>query len=169
MKRFMSFWWCRLDLLMHLPHFEGCWILFSIPSSKKLCEILIYNKPWEEILQNVDMDLKLLKEKNPYVKDFKCSFSVQEVEYLGHIIFREGIKLYHNKNETMVKWSIPKIFKNLREFLVLIGYYHKFVKKYYWVLEQALTMWLKKMHFLGLKRQSKLLKNLSRPCIGFWY
>ena len=48
--------------------------------------ILIYSKSWEENVSHVDKVLKLLKEHQLYEKPSKCSFWVQEVEYLGHIV-----------------------------------------------------------------------------------
>jgi hypothetical protein len=37
MKVIMSFWLFHLVLLMHLQHFKARWIIFTIPSLKKLC------------------------------------------------------------------------------------------------------------------------------------
>jgi hypothetical protein len=93
-------------------------------------DILIYNKSWEEHVQHVDMVLKLLEEKQLYANPSKCAFGVQEVEYLGHIVSHEGVKVDPNKIKSMMEWPIPKTLKNLRGFLGLMGYYHKFVKNY---------------------------------------
>ena len=56
-------------------------------------DILIYNKSWKDHVQHVDRVLKLLEEKQLYAKSSKCFFGVQEVEYLGHIVFHEGVKV----------------------------------------------------------------------------
>jgi hypothetical protein len=64
------------------------------------------------------------------VKPSKCNFRVQEVEYLGHIVSHEGVKVDPNKIKAMMEWPIPKTLKNLRGFLGLEGYCHKFVKNY---------------------------------------
>ena len=41
--------------------------------------------------------LKLLEEKQLYEKTSKCFFGVKEVEYLGHIVSHEGVKVDPNK------------------------------------------------------------------------
>eukprot|EP00253_Pinus_taeda_P002782 PITA_02782 len=40
---------------------------------------------------------KLLEEKQFYAKRSKCFFGVQEVEYLGHIVSHEGVKVDPSK------------------------------------------------------------------------
>ena len=56
-------------------------------------DILIYNRSWKDHVQHVDRVLKLLVEKQLYEKTCKCFFGVQEVEYLGHIVSQEGVKV----------------------------------------------------------------------------
>jgi hypothetical protein len=64
-------------------------------------DILIYNKYWEQHVQHVDRVLQLLEEKQLYENPSKCSFWVQEVEYLGHIISHDCIKVDPNKIKSM--------------------------------------------------------------------
>ena len=74
--------------------------------------------------------LQLLNEKHLYAKPSKCFFGVKEVEYLGHIVYHEGVEVDPNKIKSMMDWTIPKTLKNLRGFLGLRGYYCKFVCNY---------------------------------------
>jgi hypothetical protein len=74
--------------------------------------------------------LQLLKEQQLYDKPSKCFFGVKEVEYLGHIVSHEGVKVDPNKIKVMMDWPVPKTLKNLRGFLGLTGYYRKFVWNY---------------------------------------
>jgi hypothetical protein len=65
-------------------------------------DILMYIKySWEENVQHVDIILQLLEEKQIYANPSKCSFGVQEVEYLGNIVSHEGLKVDLNKIKAM--------------------------------------------------------------------
>jgi hypothetical protein len=93
-------------------------------------DILIYRKSWEEHVQHVHIVLQLLKEKNNYANPSKCEFGVQEVEYLGHIVSHEGVKVDAKKINVVRERTIPKILKKLRGFLELTSCYRKFVRNY---------------------------------------
>jgi hypothetical protein len=126
-------------------------------------DILIYRKSWEDHVRHVDKVLQLLKEQQLYSKPSKCFFGVKEVEYLGHIVSHEGVKVDPNKIKAMMDWSIPKTLKNLRGFLGLTGYYRKFVRNYGRIEAPLMTL-TKKDAFSWTPRQLKILKNLKRRC-----
>jgi hypothetical protein len=48
------------------------------------------------------MVLQLLKDQQLYAKLSKCLFEVKEVEYLGHIVSHEGVKLGSNKIKSIM-------------------------------------------------------------------
>jgi hypothetical protein len=81
-------------------------------------DILIYSKSWEDHVRHVDKVLQLLKEKQLYAKPYKCFFGVKEVEYLGHIVSHEGVKLEPNNIKAMMNWPIPKTLRILEYFWV---------------------------------------------------
>src|SRR6201992_2744011 len=93
-------------------------------------DILIYNKSWKDHVEHVDKVLQLLEEKQLYAKRSKCFFGVQEVEYLGHIVSHEGVKVDPSKIKAIKEWKIPTSIKHLEGFCWLTRYYHKFVKNY---------------------------------------
>jgi hypothetical protein len=123
-------------------------------------DILIYNKSWEENVQHVDRVLQLLEEKQLYANPSKCAFGVQEVEYLGHIVSHEGVKVDPNKIKAMREWPIPKTLKKLRGFLGLTGYYHKFFKNYGQIVTPLTTL-LKKEAFSWTQEETKYFEKLK--------
>jgi hypothetical protein len=101
-----------------------------------------------------------LEEKQLYAKISKCAFGVQEVEYLGHIVSQEGVKVYPNKIKSMREWPIPKTLKKLRRFLGLTEYYHKFVKNY-GQIETPITTLLNKEAFSWTEEATKAFEKLK--------
>jgi hypothetical protein len=93
-------------------------------------DILIYRKTWTDHLTHVDQVLHLLSQHQLFLKQSKCAFGASEVEYLGHTVGKDGLRVDPKKIEAMQDWLHPKTLKILRGFMGLIGYYHKFVKNY---------------------------------------
>ena len=118
---------------------------------------------WKDHVQQVDRVLKLLEEKQLYEKTSKFFFGVQEVEYMGHIVSHEGVKVYTNKIKSIKEWKAPTTIKQLCGFLGLTRYYCKFVKNY-GRIAAPLTTLLRKMHFHGLLKQLRPLNILKRQC-----
>jgi hypothetical protein len=78
----------------------------------------------------VDRVLHLLSQHQLFLKQSKCAFGASEVEYLGHLVGKYGIRVDPKNIEAMQDWPHPKNLKSLHGFLGLIGYYHMFVKNY---------------------------------------
>jgi hypothetical protein len=109
-------------------------------------DILIYSKTWTKHLKHLEQVLSLLEENQFYAKRSKCTFGKDEVEYLSHIISKEGVKVDPNKIKEITEWSKPKSISKLRGFMGLTGYYHRFIKNYAHITA-PLTNLLKKNSF----------------------
>lgn len=108
-------------------------------------DILVYSKTMEH-LQHLEITLQLLQQQKLYVKFSKCIFAQQQIEYLGHVISRNGVSTNDSKVVIMKSWLRPLNLKGLRGFLGLIGFYRKFIKVYR-VISKILTNLLKKDSF----------------------
>ena len=81
-------------------------------------------------LEHVRTAFEILRRHQFFVKFNKCAFGSQELEYLGHIVTTQGVKVDQAKISTMINWPRPTNISELRCFLGLTGYYRKFVRNY---------------------------------------
>lgn len=109
-------------------------------------DILVYSRSWEEHLEHVRVVLQILEDNHLFVKRKKCEFGKSELEYLGHIVSGDSVKVDQEKIRAMLDWPPPTIITDLRGFLGLTGYYRKFVKDY-GIIARPLTNLLKKGQF----------------------
>ena len=82
------------------------------------------------------------------------------MEYLGHIVSHEGVKVNLNKIKAMREWPFPKNFKKLKGSLELTSYYRKFVKNY-GQITTPLTILLKKESFSWIEEATKSFEKLK--------
>ena len=82
------------------------------------------------------------------------------MEYLGHIISHEGVKVDPNKIKAIKEWKVPTTIKKLRGFLGLTRYYRKFVKNY-GRITAPLTTLLKKDAFSWTPKETKAFEHLK--------
>ena len=69
-----------------------------------------------------------LREANLMMKSKKYEFVKQELRFLGHIIFKDGIRVNPKKIAKMVSLSPPINLKQLQSRLELFLFYHKYIK-----------------------------------------
>jgi len=91
-------------------------------------DILVYSKSLEEHEQHLRFVLQILYEKKLYAKFSKCDFWLDHIEFLGHVISKDGILVDPKKVEAVVKWNRPTNVTEVRSFLGLAGYYRRFVE-----------------------------------------
>nr|GEW58027.1 putative reverse transcriptase domain-containing protein [Tanacetum cinerariifolium] len=70
-------------------------------------DILIYSKDKEEHEKHQKTILELLKREQLYVKFSKCDFWLESVQFLGHVIYSEGVHVDHAKIAAIKNCDTP--------------------------------------------------------------
>ncbi|KAM0053973.1 putative nucleotidyltransferase, Ribonuclease H [Helianthus debilis subsp. tardiflorus] len=110
-------------------------------------DVLVYSKSMQQHVKDLGEVLQLFRDHQLYAKKSKCSFAGSKVEYLGHVISKEGVSTDSSKIEAVKNWPIPTTVKQLRGFLGLTGYYRRFVSAY-GAIAKPLTNLLQKDAFI---------------------
>lgn len=128
-------------------------------------DILIYSKSLEDHLQHLWIVLETLKYQQLFAKIYKCVFGSKEVEYLGHLISKDGVKADPNKISTIQSWPLPTNLKALRGFLELTRYYRKFVQGY-GTIASPLTALLKKNAIVWTEKAQAAFDKLKQAIVS---
>ncbi|GKA44128.1 putative reverse transcriptase domain-containing protein [Tanacetum coccineum] len=80
-------------------------------------DILIYSKSRNEHEGHIKLILGLLKNEELYTKFSKCEFWLSKVQFIGHVIDREGIHVDPAKIESIKDWASPKTPTKIHQFL----------------------------------------------------
>ena len=105
-----------------------------------LDDILVYSPDMETHLEHLRSLFVKLREADLKLKEVKCNFLkkhillennyLKHIQYLGHIVSGKSITPVPEKLESIQKMPPPKTPKQVKQFLGLIGYYHKFVLRF---------------------------------------
>ncbi|KAL6362465.1 hypothetical protein LRP88_03747 [Fusarium phalaenopsidis] len=95
-----------------------------------LDDILIFSKTEEEHTEHVHKVLQTLQDAKLLVEPEKSKFHAPEVEFLGHIISHNEIRMDPKKVSAVKEWEEPTNVKEVQAFLGFANYYRKFLKAF---------------------------------------
>jgi hypothetical protein len=129
-----------------------------------LDDILIYNKTLAEHLQHIQWVMHTLQQQNLYANLEKCSFGMDRVHYLGHIIDQHGVHVDPAKIQVIRNWPTPTTLTELQSFLGLANFYGRFVlglSHIAWALSQV-TRGGGKVKFVWGRSQQQVFDDLKQ-------
>jgi hypothetical protein len=88
---------------------------------------LIYSKNSEDHAKHLHVILQRLRDHRLYAKFSKCEFWLDTAKFLGHTISGDGISVDPSKVQEVMDWQPPTSVHQIRSFLGLAGYYHRFI------------------------------------------
>lgn len=93
-----------------------------------LDDILIFSKDHESHVRDVRAVLARLKAYDLFCNQEKCTFFTEEVEFLGFIVGRNGVRMDESRVETIKEWPRPQSFKDIQTFIGFCNFYRRFIE-----------------------------------------
>jgi transposase InsO family protein len=95
-----------------------------------LDDILIYSKGEEEHTEHVRTVLTLLQRYALAVDPDKCKWHQEEVEFLGCMVGKNGVRMSEDKIKVVREWPTPKTVKDIQSFLGFVNFNRQFIKDF---------------------------------------
>jgi len=93
-------------------------------------DILIYAKTRGEHDKIVRNTLKRLQENGLAVSADKCVWRSTEVEFLGYVLGRNGVRMSQEKVKAVLDWETPRSLTEVQSFLGFANFCHRFIQDY---------------------------------------
>ncbi|KAJ9545620.1 hypothetical protein OSB04_025327 [Centaurea solstitialis] len=125
-------------------------------------DILVYSKTKEDHMVHLREVLEVLRKERLYAKFSKCAFWLEEAQFLGHVVNREGIKVDPSKIEAVMSWEVPTTPTEIRSFLGLAGYYRRFIQDFFKIAVPLTRLTKKSEPFVWGSEQQTAFETLRR-------
>ena len=113
---------CLMETCLGEMHLKWCIIYLD--------DIIVFSRTPEEHIERLRGVFSKLAATGLRLKPSKCEFFKSKVNYLGHIVSKEGIETDPKKIEAIKKWPVFKMVTEVRSFLGFTNYYCKFIPQY---------------------------------------
>ena len=122
-------------------------------------EILIAGEERKGLLKNLCTTFEIIKNCALRLKKTKCSFFEIKVLYLGYLITEEGISSIGPKLEKIINLPEPKKESELKTFLGMLNYYHRYLSNLSRIVELLHEFLCKGAEWKRQDRQKKKKKK----------
>ncbi|XP_051173560.1 uncharacterized protein LOC127289595 [Leptopilina boulardi] len=128
-------------------------------------DIIVYGRTLEEHNKNLKNLFIRLRQVGLKLQPDKCEYLRPELEYLGHVITKEGIKPNPDRIDKVKNYPRPKTQKQIKQFLGLIGYYRKFIKNFSKIANPLTKLLRKETTFEWTQKEENAFSELRDKLI----
>ncbi|UYV80104.1 hypothetical protein LAZ67_18001713 [Cordylochernes scorpioides] len=136
-----------------------------------LDDVIIYSPDFPTHLKRLEAVFRCFRESNLRLNDKKCRFAFEELEILGYITSKHGIKPAEHNIKAVRNFPRPKKVKEVQFFLGMCSYYRKFIKDFSKIADPLTNLIKKSVSFTWTERQEEAFQTLktallSPPILG---
>jgi hypothetical protein len=95
-----------------------------------LDDIIVHGEDADSYISNLETVFARLRERGLTLNPEKCKFGLEQVEYVGHLIDKEGLSMSAEKRNKVTEFPKPKKFKEMKSFLGLANYFRDHVRNH---------------------------------------
>ena len=93
-----------------------------------LDDLIIHSRDWDQHLSHLRQVFQIFRAAGLKLKSSKCCFARSSVKFLGHIVYKDGIRCDPNNVKCVRDFKTPTKLKELQSFLGLANYYRKCIR-----------------------------------------
>lgn len=133
------------------------------PNAYVYCDdIIVCSETFTEHITHLKEIFKRIREARLQINIDKCEFCKPELEYLGHIVTREGIKMDASKIQAINEMKPPTTIKETRRFIGMTSWYRKFIPNYANVMAPLITLLKKNRKFEWGEPQENAFREIKK-------
>lgn len=131
-----------------------------------LDDVIVFGRNFQEHLERLSSVLARLKSAGLKINPKKCRLFHREVEFLGHIVSRQGIATDPEKVRVVREWPVPLNLTELRSFLGLASYYRRFIQSFASIADPLHKLLNKGERFLWTDECETAFRKLKRCLVS---
>lgn len=112
-----------------------------------LDDILVFSNSFEEHVRHLTLLINAIYEEGFRLSFKKCTFAVQTINYLGHVLGSNFVKPLHDNLVAINAFPIPQTRRHVRQFLGKLNFYRKFIPNSATILEPFHNLLRKQVPF----------------------
>jgi hypothetical protein len=105
--------------------------------------------------------MQRLREHQLYMKLSKCEFWIDEVLFLGHIINMDGLAMDPKQVADILNWKAPKDVQVIKSFIVIAGYYQRFIEGFSKIARSMTALLANKVEFKWTQKCQEAFEALK--------
>ncbi len=93
-------------------------------------DVIVFGRDESEFLNHLEQVLQRLQERNVSLNPKKCYLGGKEIEFVGHVIDSEGLRMSDSKRLKVIEFKKPVVAKGLKSFLGLANYFRDHIRNH---------------------------------------
>jgi hypothetical protein len=125
-------------------------------------DVIVFGKTIQEHASRLEHVLQRFEKAKLQLHPGKCVFAQPQVEYLGYIVSKDGIKASPDKTKAVQEYPAPKSVTEVRQFLGLASFYRRLVPGFAEIAKPLTELLRKNVTFRWSDRQQAAFDKLKQ-------